>query len=195
MARRIDGLERYIPGTSGNAQAAAQLAAGVFVTADASTNAASHLVFPVDNRGIIAAVIGSAADNATVTMTVWGVIPSKFADLAEVPTAGVRFKLGSFVATFGTTTAGGAVTGLLVSGERFADTLVWTAATAGGSPEGPGAVFGAAFGLGDASVYSPADNSIAYLVYPHVPGWGVIFEPTATSGSVTYSNLLIARSG
>lgn len=194
MQPRVDGLERYL--TTNTTQVAAELSIGSFSAADATTNAAKHRVLIVSNRGLIAAVVGTAAEAATVTYTIWGVLPGRRENANETPASGVRFKLGSMVATFGTHTAtADSEDGLLVSGERFADTLVLTLAAVGGSPEGPATDFGTAFALGDAGTYSPIDNKIAYLVYPHIPAWGVIFEPTGSSGTFTDSNLLVARCG
>lgn len=185
---------RYLATSS--TQTAFGLAAGRTTTNPESTTAANErrvVWVGTGFRGCRVHICGTGADNATIAFRVLLVRRGLSSDGARewVPSASKGdWSLEQYGAGSATlsTAVGAATTGVpVLSTERIADTITWTVSTTATTPTGPGALIEASNGLGVSFVYSPADNTPAFLSIPDLDGAaGFVIEfdlGTATSAN------------
>lgn len=179
------GLFRY-PANDSSAAAFA-LTAGFKATADAAPNN----IFPIKGQGVHVYFGGAGDDNDAYNYRIW-LVRSTYAADGKTQT-GLEYEFfGSGTATMSTAAfIGGG--GALGTG-RIADTLTFTLATDATTPKGPATVLNTALGAASPAAYSPADNTPACLVIPHL-GWpeGIIIEFDMTTGDPTGAFALIAH--
>lgn len=178
---------RYLP-TNSTQTAFGQIVPGNAV-AFAGANAASHKVFLLgDARGMIMRFFGTGTDNTTFDYRVWGL---NIIDETESPSDFIAEYYGGGTVTL-TANTGAATDTIVTSSDQYADALTFTLATTLTSPAGPATVFQTAFDLGDATVYSPADDTnIAALCIPNFPFRACVVEFDLTGA--TSANCEIQR--
>jgi len=150
-------------------------------------------------RGVVLGFGGVGANNALADFRLWavkfGFSTSEFVPDPDMNNA-IDCEVLALLAdtsriTFGSGT--GVSSGVYTATELIADTLSVTLATTATTPPGIGETLENAYGLGDATVYSPANNTPAKLVIPHVRAHGLIVEfnkDTATSMNFDYELVL-----
>ena len=184
--QRFQGRERYLATSSG--QTAFQLASGFFAS-DATTNAAQHRMYALDDaRGFRLTFFGEGADNSTFDYRLWMVMPT--IAFEDSPTDFCLEYFGGGTATLSTMVGASAST-MITSSERVADTLTFTLATTATTPAGPATVFEATYILGDSDKYTGVANKTAYLVMPNFPASRLIVEFDLTGA--TAANCTIER--
>lgn len=141
-------------------------------------------------RGVVLGFGGAGSNNNLADFRLW-IVKFGFSRSEEVPDPDMNSAIDCDVAalladtsriTLGTGT--GVSGGVYTASELIADTLSVTLATTATTPKGIGESLENAYALGDMTVYSPADNTPAKLIIPHVRGHGLIVEfnkDTATS--------------
>jgi hypothetical protein len=176
---RFGHRERYLATSS--PQTAFGLAAGNYAS-NAHASAAYHKVVQCgERRGFNLRFFGTDAANETFDYRLWMVSPTAE---SVSPTDFLLEYFGGGSVTLGTKTGASADT-IVTSSELYADTVTFTLGTSATTPSGPATIMGAAYDLGDADEYSPADNTIAVLCVSHFPAWGFIveFDLTGAAGA------------
>lgn len=110
--------------------------------------------------------------------------------------SGFLTHVGSGVTTLGTGTGLNFPRGELLADDLIADTLTWVEANSGTSPKGVGDLIGGAtpaYGLGQITAYSPADNTPAMLIIPHFPFHELWVDFDMDTGDPSAGNILFIR--
>lgn len=155
------------------------LAAG---SLDLTTAPSQRIVNLGDARGFLLEVIGTASNNQTLDVDVYGALRVA-GNYDDQPTDYEVFHWGTINATLGSNTCSGSLLTAAGTSYRYADTITWTASSFCTAWE-------TAYGLGTTASYSPADNSIGYLIVPNFPAQGIILNitlGTATGGNAVFS--------
>lgn len=127
--------------------------------------------------------VGNGSDNDAYSARLWGVdfLVSEEGGVRTTSTDYVCTLFGTAAVVLGTSVGVGVPSGSF----RYADTVVWTAATAGTNAE-------SAYGLGTTTAYSPADNTVGCLFVPNFPFHGLIIDFDQTTGTPTM-NVVVQR--
>lgn len=142
-------------------------------------------------RGLELVFFGTGADDSTVAARLWQV-KQGVASLggSESPSDLELSLLGTFAATLSTAVGAGASGLPVLSGERIADTVSWTAATGTTTPKGIADKILAGYGGGlGVDVYTPADNTPGRAWVYDVGNGDAILELVV--GTATGANALV----
>lgn len=166
--------ERYL-GTS-STQGSFALAAGRTTTSPEVASTRRLVTLGPAFRGLRLQFFGTGSDNTTFDYRVWIVRKGLNSRPYHTPGAAPGYGdwsleyFGGGTATLSTAVGAAASNVPVLSSERIADTLTWTVSTTATTPKGPGASIEASNGLGTSWVYSPADNTPAWLSIPDLDG-------------------------
>lgn len=151
-------------------------------TGDFTTAPSQRIINMGDARGFLLEVVGTASNNQTLDVDVFGVLRAA-GNYDDLPTDYEAFHWGTINATLGNNSCSGSLLTAGGTSYRYADTLVWT-------PSAFCTAWETAYGLGTTAAYSPADNTIGYLIVPNLPAQGVLLNitlGTATGGNAVFS--------
>ena len=199
ISTQSSGQRRATSAVAGSTVAAFALTAGRYAitrtsgidTISDGTN--THEIIPMGiYRGARIGFGGVGADNATANYRIW-LVRFAYARTAQFPngdpTAVIGCEIEFYIADTSTITLS-TYTGIAGDGDvyldadRIADTITMTLATTATTPAGPATVIETACQLGTAGVYSPANNTPAKLILPHVCGaHGFIIELDMTGAT------------
>ncbi len=191
-----NGVARYLQQSS--TQAALALTAGRYAIQTAPdtlrpyiNNNKSLQLFEW-GRGLSAFVrlFGSGADNGTFVARLF-LYRYNGAGLAVGGEVDVVPALDITAATL-STAVGLSGSALLTNSERLCDTLTMVTLSGSTTPKGPMDALQTAFGEGTAQLYSPADNTPALIVLPHLGrSHGCLIEFGSLAANATGANALI----
>lgn len=177
--KQSNDQERYLATSS--AQGSFSLAAGRTTTSPESANTRAIIATGAGFRGMKFQFFGSGADNSTFDYRVWIIGRGLGSGRQWNPSGSLGdwslTYYGGGTATLSTATGAAASGTPILSSERIADTVTWTIGTTSTTPKGVAGLIEASNGLGVSWVYSPADNTPAWLSIPDFDGaWGVLVE-------------------